>query len=279
MFERMSSRVVVGVLATLVALAGVQAWAVTCTTSRTSSSSTCCSWKTTSSGYTYCALWCTGSEICTNTIAALGGNVVKGCADSGTCPVTECSAYGTVSTDLSTGTCDTSLTDLNSTCGIKGLAICTNPADHFNYQGNSFTLSGSESATGNVTTCDKKGKCTNQLKLEPSDTSNICVNPNWHFQTFTASEFKAHACLCPGGYADNGQCCATSSRIGPVGSTTCGDGGTNVYGDGTPVCMTALCTVDLSEYNPFTNFSLGYDCHPSTAVTCGGLTGNPCPTN
>jgi len=275
MFERMSSRVVVGMIVTLVALAGVEAWATTCTTSKTSTSSTCCSWKKTSSGYTYCALWCTGSEICTNTISALGGNVVKGCETTGTCPVTQCAAYGTVSTSTSVGSCDTSLTDLNSTCGIQGLAICTNPANHFNYQGNAFTVSGSESAAGNVTTCDKNGKCTNQLKLEPDLSSNICNN-NWHFLTFTASEFKAHACLCPGGYDATNVCCATDSR---TTNGTC----STVYGTGasvgTPTCMTALCTVDLSTYNPFTNFSLGYNCHPSTALTCGGNTGTVCPTN
>ncbi len=272
----MSSRVVVGLVVAFVALMGVQAWATTCTTTKTSSSSTCCSWKTTSSGYTYCALWCTGSEICTNTIAALGGNVVNGCATTGTCPVTSCTAYGTVSTSTSVGTCDTSLTDLNSTCGIQGIAYCSNPANHFNFQGNAFTLSGSLGASGNVTTCDKTGKCTNQLKLEPTDTSNICVNPNWTFLTFTASTFKAHPCLCPGGYDVTNVCCATDSRNS---DGTC----SSVYGTGasvgTPVCMTALCTVDLTNYNPFTNFSLGYNCNPSTAITCGGNTGILCPTN
>jgi hypothetical protein len=278
MFERMNSRIVVGLVVTVVALAGVQAWATTCTTSKTSSSSTCCSWKTTSSGYTYCALWCTGSEICTNTIAGLGGNIVNGCADTGTCPVTECAAFGTVPTDTSVGTCDTSLTNLNSTCGIQGMAFCSNPANHFNFQGNSFTLTGAETATGNVTTCDKRGKCTNQLKLEANLGSDACVNPNWNFLTYTAELFKAHTCLCPGGYDANQVCCATASRDS---YQTCGS--TNIYGTGasagTPTCMTALCSVDLSTYNPFTNFSLGYDCHPNTALTCGGITGNLCPTN
>lgn len=268
-----------GVIAVLMAMLGTEAKAATCTATKTSSSQTCCSWKTTSSGFKYCALWCTGSEICTNTITALGGNVVNGCESTGTCPVTECAAFGTVSTDTSTGACDTSLDALNETCGIKGIAVCTNPADHFNVNGTPFTLPGVQEAIGNVTTCDKKGKCTNELKLEPSLTSDVCINPNWNFVTFTASEFKAHTCLCPGGFDDEDprQCCATSDRTVVGGVSTC----SKLYGTGdsigTPTCMTAFCSVDLSTYNPFTNFSLPYDCHPNTALTCGGITGTTCP--
>jgi len=271
-----NSLVLVGVVATLVATLATEATAATCTTSKTLSTQSCCSWKTTSSGVKYCALWCTGSQICVNTIFGLSGNIVKDCTPGETCPVTECSAYGTAEAEGTVGSCDESLDNLNPTCGIEGVAVCTNPNNHFNVQGTPYTLSGIEQTIGDVKTCDKKGKCTNQLKLEPTNTSEICINPNWHFLTFTASKFKGKTCFCPGGYdntTDPGpQCCADSSRKTDGTCVTKYGTGDSI---GTPTCLKSFCSVDLSTYDPFTNFDLPYDCQ--TAETCGGVSGTLCP--
>jgi hypothetical protein len=277
--RRLTSRALVVVFAALAAMAGAEAWAATCTASKTLTDQNCCSWRTLSSGARYCTLWCTGSTICNNTITGLGGNIVDGCDPSAglPCPETQCSAFGTVSTRDSQGSCDTSLDNLNETCGIEGLAVCSNPADNFNAQGHPFTLGGFENGISSVEACDKKGKCKNSVTLEPSEEQkeNICVNPNWTFVTFTASTFKAKSCFCPGGFDSAGVCCATTSRVGD----TCGSN--NVYASGlttagTPSCTLALCTVDLTNYSPNNN-SLAYDCHLSSAKTCGGVSGTPCP--
>src|SRR5262245_5940647 len=261
------------VVATIVVMMGPEARAVTCSTAKTLANQTCTNWRTTSTGVKYCTAWCTGSEICDNTISGLNGSVVSGCTTGETCPLTSCAAFGTTAVDGSAGACDTSLDNLNESCGIKGIGVCFNPATKFNPQGQPFVLEGVEGTTSDTLTCDKKGKCANSLKLEPDDTSTICLN-NWQFVTFTASEFKAKACFCPGGLDVGGRCCADSSRDSHgTCSTEYGTGGSI----GTPICMIALCTVDLSGFDPQTNFNLPYDCHPAAAQTCGGVTGTPCP--
>ncbi len=273
--------VLVGVIATFVVMQGTEAWAGTCSLSKCTGCY-CCGYTTSkTTGQKICSLWCTGSEICSNVINGLGGNIVNDCIPGETCPTTECSAFGTVPTDTSAGTCNESLDILNETCGIAGVAVCSNPNGHFNAQGTPYTLSGAEHAIGDVQTCDKKGKCTNSLTLEPSDTSNICINPNWNFVTFTAGTFKAKSCLCPGGYDNETpkKCCATASR---TTDGKCSDDDSNVYAAdspltrGTSTCVTAFCTVDLTNYTP-NSPSLAYDCQPVTTPTCGGITNIPCP--
>lgn len=272
--RRMSRLVLVSVIAAAVTLAGAEAFAATCTTSKTLSTQSCCSWKTTSSGVKYCALWCTGSEICDNMMNGLG-SAASGCTGD-SCPAVSCAAFGTVPTDTSGDCGGTSLDILNPSCGIQGIAYCKNKAGNSgSAQGQPFTLTGVEQASAAITNCDKKGNCSKSLKLLPTDTSNVCINPNWQFVTFTASAFKGKACFCPGGYAaDKTTCCADNSRNT---DGTC----VNVYAagvpltEGTPICITTHCTLDLSTYNPTTNFNLPYQC-PNTK-TCGGITGDPCP--
>ena len=254
-------------------LLGTEALASTCTTSKTLSTQTCTSWRTTSSGVKYCTLWCTGSEICVNTISGLSGSISKECTTGENCPVTECTAYGTVDPDTgqSSPDCTSDLGSLNPACGLAGLAVCTNPNNHFNWNGTPYTLAGSIGSASDYLVCDKKGKCTTLLKLEPQFSSEICINPNWHFLTFTASEFKGQSCFCPGGYDGDGDCCETSERTSGQCSAEYGTGASA----GTPTCILQLCTVDLSRYNPFTNFDLAYSCNETRE--CGGVTGTLCP--
>ena len=277
MFERrVKIRALAGAVAALVAMAGSNAWAATCTTSRTLTNQTCTSWRTTSSGVKYCSTWCTGSEICDNTINGLGGNIMNGCTPGVDCPLTSCTAFGTVDMpEGSEGDCNTDLTNLNPTCGIKGKLVCV---EHEGNETEFELISGIQGTSSDQLTCDKKGKCTNSLKLLPSDTPTLCPDEDpAEFVTFVAKKFKAKSCFCPGGLDDDGQCCATTSRVSGGEGATC----SALYGTGssigTPTCMVALCEVDLSTYDPVTNFNLPYDCHPNTAMTCGGVTGTLCP--
>jgi hypothetical protein len=270
MTNRMLGRALVVALVVTVALAGAEAFAATCTSSKTLSTQTCCSWRTTSSGVRYCALWCTGSQICDNLITGLGGNVLKDCSGD-TCPTTECAAYGTMDIGVSGSTCNQDPLVLDPNCGMKGLLVCTNPNEKFNAQGTPYTLGGYEQTISNSLICDKNGKCTNSLTLDASLSSELCVNHNWHFKTFTASEFKAKACFCPGGFDSRGKCCETSERVGTGPDAVCSAD----YGDGTPICFLQLCTVDLATYDYFTNRFLPYTCENTT--TCGGTSPEPCP--
>jgi hypothetical protein len=275
----MKNLLCIGVVLVLATVVATEAGAVTCSTSKTLTTQTCCSWRTTTSGVKYCSLWCTGSEICVNTIFGLGGSIMNDCIPGETCPVTSCEAFGTVDTDTSTGTCDTSLDEpfsLNPTCGIMGMAYCQNHGGNSKLknpkiEGQPFVVEGVEGTDIPLTAvdCDKQGKCTTQGKLEADLSAVICQNHNWTPLTFTASEFKGRSCFCPGGYDSTGTCCEDNSR---TGLGTC----TAVYGDGTPTCLVQLCTIDLSNYNPLTSFDLAYEC--GEAVACGGVTGAPCPT-
>lgn len=285
--KAMKSLLCIGVVLVLATVFAAEAGAVTCSTSKTLSTQTCCGWKTTSSGTKYCSLWCAGSEICVNTIFGLGGNVFGDCnPDDPTtiCPVTSCDAFGTVTPEGSTEECDnTNLLNLNPNCGITGIAYCQNHGGNSKLrnpkiQGQPFVVSGVEGTDIPVASvdCDKQGKCTTQGKLEADLSAIICQNPNWTPLTFTASEFKGRTCFCPGGYDDFDACCEDSERTGPDGAKVC----SNIYAaegsnPGKPTCILSLCTLDLSTYNPITNFDLAYDC--SEVEFCGGFQTLECP--
>jgi len=277
--RRVRIRALAVFVAMFVATTG-SAWAVICTTSRTLSNQTCTSWRTTTTGVRYCTSYCTGSEICENTIKGLGGNIVNGCTPGEDCPLTSCTAFGTVDMPdgSSEGTCDSDLQNLNPTCGIRGKLVCIeNEHGETEFE----LISGTQSASSDQLTCDKKGKCTNVLKLVPSDAPTICPDEDLaFFVTFVARKFKAKSCFCPGGLDDFGTCCATADRVPG------GEGGESAvcakpYGTGetvgTSTCMVSLCSVDLDPYDPVTNFTLPYDCHPDKTLDCGGVTGKPCP--
>jgi hypothetical protein len=277
-------------LVVMVALAGAEAFAMTCTASKTLSNQTCCSWKKTSSGYTYCALWCTGSEDFTNTMTGVGGNIFGNCdpTQPGTvCPTTTNQAFGTIdpATEGYDDLCNTELTNLSEDCALTGIAYCQNQGGNSKVknprvQGSPFLIPGvlGLDIPLNPQDCDKQGKCTTHGKLE-AVSSIVCQNDNWIPLTFTASEFKAKSCFCPGGFADDGRCCSTTSRVGTSPKTECGVD--NLWGSGYTLgkatCMLALCTVDLKTYDPFTNNSLAYDCQSKGVQFCGGDSGTCCP--
>lgn len=228
----------ISVIAVLMAMLGTEAKAATCSLSQ-KTGYTCTSWKTSLSGVKYCALWCTGSEICDNTIFGLGGNIIKDCIPGETCPVVTCSAFGTVEVGTGDG-CDATVLDPD--CGIAGIARCVNPQGKTS-NGQPFTLEAALTTFGDVTACTKAGKCTKSLELDASDAAeNPCINPNWKFESFTASTFNAQACFCPGGFDTSGQCCADSKRMGE-GSAFC-------VVPVTETCIEQRCTVDLSNYQP-----------------------------
>ncbi|HJS59150.1 MAG TPA: hypothetical protein VKA01_13695, partial [Vicinamibacteria bacterium] len=192
--RRVRIRALAVVVAMFLAMTGSSAWAAVCTTSRTLTNQTCSSWRTTTSGVKYCTVWCTGSMICDNSIAGLGGNIVNEC-DSGegeNCPITSCTAWGTKDVEGSVGTCDsTNLDNLNETCGIDGLVVCESELGD---EEELIVLPGFVNTTSRTVICDKKGKCTNTLRLRPKGAASLC-SEGTEFETFTASEFKAQSCF------------------------------------------------------------------------------------
>ena len=174
-------------------------------------------------GTRMCASWITGSEICSDSVIGLGN--IKNCTEGVNCPVVTCSAFGTVPLVVSAD-CTNNFDPDNTKCGIQGIAFCINHGGNASRaQGNPFNLDAVLSATSNITTCDKNGRCRTSIELEPDiPSAEICQNPNWDFVTFTASEFNAEAKVCPGGYDASGQCCATTSRDG----ASCGTGNTAI---------------------------------------------------
>jgi hypothetical protein len=194
-------------------------------------------------GYTYkcpiiggtkcCGCWKTGSEICDFEVTGLG--TVKGCVPGENCPVVTCSVYGTE--DLGDGLCDPNTLDPD--CGIKGIAFCLNPASNSSKgQGNPFTLETVLTAETDIEKCDKNGRCRNSIEIDPENCTDCCINPNWQFITFTATEFNGEICVCPGGFSAGGVCCADNQR--------------NVDGScvtvGVEVCLGQRCTADLTGY-------------------------------
>jgi hypothetical protein len=199
-----------------------------------------------------CVSSSTGSEIFDITIFGVPGKLVK--TDS---LALSCSVFGTV--DLGDGLCDPSIggpdAGLDPDCGVEGTAFCKNPAGNSETaQGQPFTLDTFLTATGFVKNCSKNGRCQESLELEPQDTGEICINPNWQFQTFTASEFQGECCTCDtgGGFDVNGACCASTAR---AGDGTCG-----ASNFGTESCSDVLrCAVVLPpDYQP--GDVIPYDC-------------------
>lgn len=195
---------------------------------------TCLSWRTIGGSKT-CTSWSTGSEVC-NTISTGVGGINHCDPELGTCPVITCSAFGTVDTGAG---CDPNSLDPN--CGIKGIAFCVNkPGNSGTAQGSPFTLETFLTQSDAIDTCSKNGKCLNSIELNPEDTGDICINPNWRFLTFTASEFNAQVVICPGGYDVIQQCCDTYQRNS---NGTCST-------PGTEASLAQRCTVDLAGYRP-----------------------------
>jgi hypothetical protein len=194
---------------------------------------TCLRWRNIGGSQT-CINWTTGSEVCNTVSTGVGG--INHCdPDLGTCPAITCSAFGTVDVGLG---CDP--TTLDPDCGIKGIAFCVNkPGNARNAAGQPFTLDTFLTQTEAIDTCLKNGKCLNSIELNPEDTGDICINPNWHFLTFTASEFNALLVVCRGGYDSVGSCCDDSQRTGGFCTTP-----------GTEASLAQRCTVDLTGYRP-----------------------------
>ena len=269
--RRVRIRALAVVVAMFLAMTGSSAWAAVCTTGRTLTNQTCASWRTTTSGVKYCTVWCTGSMICDNSIAGLGGNIVNEC-DSGegeNCPITSCTAWGTKPVEGSVGDCNTDIANLNETCGIEGKVVCEDELG--NDEEEVIVLPGFVGTTSRTLVCDKKGKCTNTLRLRPKGAADLCPEGT-EFETFTGAEFKAQSCFCPGGEDTNGVCCKSSARNS---NGTCSEPYGTGSSAGTPTCVISLCQVDLTNYDPDDNFRLPYDC--SNADACGGVTGDPCP--
>ncbi len=196
---------------------------------------TCLRWGSIGGSKT-CYLWSTGSEVCDATSTGVGNN--NDCDPTlGTCPTLTCSAFGTV--DVGDGLCDPNQIDAD--CAIQGVAFCVNkPGNARKAQGQPFTLDAFLTATQDIEACTRNGKCTNSISLNPALTDDICINPNWHFLTFTAEVFNAQITVCPGGYDVNNQCCADNQRNF---DGTCTTAGTEVHAD-------QRCTVDLTNYHP-----------------------------
>ena len=205
------------------------------------------------SGYTYkcpiiggtrcCSCWKTGSEVCDTEVTGLGN--IKNCIPGVNCPVVTCSVYGTA--DLGDGSCNPNTLDPD--CGIQGIAYCVNPAGNASKaQGNPFTLETVLSGSANIDKCDKNGKCTRSIEINPEDCPDCCINPKWQFKTFTATKFNGEVCVCPGGYSTEGECCNDIERLLDGSCATAGE----------EVCLVQQCTANLTGYKP--GRSIPYDC-------------------
>lgn len=263
--------VAMSVVILLGSMLAIEANATTCSTKKLSSSYTCVSWKT-SGGTKYCSLWCTGSEVCDVVVNGLG-SAANQCTPGETCPAVTCSVFGTV--DSGDGFCEPGTLDPN--CDVQGVAICENPkctrgnkndpecTGNFQFNGRPFTLEVPLSVTGDLTLCDKQGTCRTSLVLEAGLSSEICINPNWAYKTFTASEANTEACFCPGGYDGSvpAYCCADSQRnLGAC--VTPNPAGTS--GPGTATCIAQFCKVDLTGYVPGQNIL--YTCCDAGSPEC-----------
>jgi hypothetical protein len=181
-------------------------------------------------------------------INGVPGSVLNGCATPDEpCLEVQCAIYGTV--QLADGAeCNPTTEDpLDSDCGIDGIAVCVNPRCHNSNNpdcvGNSsngqpYTLETSviQSGAFQQQECNR-GKCKKSLEVEAQLSDDICINPNWEFQTFTPSEFIGQCCTCDYGFDSAGVCCGSRERVG----NSCSIPG--------PTCDDAFrCEVDLSDY-------------------------------
>ncbi|HEX3034286.1 MAG TPA: hypothetical protein VHT73_04015, partial [Thermodesulfobacteriota bacterium] len=191
-----------------------------------------------------CGCWKTGSEICDVLATGLGN--INGCVPGENCPVVTCSVYGTV--DLGDGLCDPNALDPD--CGIEGVAFCRNPllSPLFNLIGTLLTLPTFLTGAADIETCHENGTCSQSIELEPENCPGCCINLNWEFITFTASEFNGQICVCPGGFSTEGTCCDDIQR-NPDGSCVT---------EGVEVCLDQRCTADLTGYEPGQN--IYYEC-------------------
>jgi len=214
---------------------------------------TCLKWSTIG-GTKTCLLWSTGSEVCNAVSTGVGNPKCDPALE--TCPAITCAAFGTVPLANNVD-CTNNFDPDNTDCGIKGIAFCRNPASKSSKaQGQPFTLDTVLTETQNIDTCDRNGRCVNTIELDPQDCPDCCINPNWQFITFTASEFNAELVICPGGYDVNNEfCCADSSRTtdnkcDPVPPTAT----TN------EITLAQRCTVDLTNYKP--RYAIPYNGQP-----------------
>jgi hypothetical protein len=196
-------------------------------------------------GTKICACWKTGSEICETEITGLVG--IQNCVPGSTCPVVTCSVFGTE--DLGDGSCDPSTPDPD--CGIKGLSFCVSPTSKVEKQ--SIILDAVLTDQTDITRCVRRSTgrdgrsptgnqsqgCTNTIELEPTNCPNCCKTSASEFLTFTATKFNGVACVCPGGYSEEGICCADSQRY---------------YGccvnEGEEICVAQQCSANLTRYSP-----------------------------
>jgi len=187
-----------------------------------------------------------GSELFFVELFGVPGSLVgKRCSDEdGTCLAMRCSVFGTVQLEGG-GSCDPETVDPD--CGIAGIAFCRNHGGNSSTaQGQPFTLETTLSETASFQgNCTKSGRCRQSLVVDATLSDDICINRNWEFLTFVASEFNGGCCTCDGGYdtdtATPGDCCATSARNLDDGSCAI---------TGTESCNDMRCTADLSTFVP-----------------------------
>jgi len=183
-------------------------------------------------GGQYCADWITGSEICNGKAAG----IKKVCDQAGNCNAKVlCAAGGTfdASTGLPTAHCnatDSFFPTAADNCGIEGVGFCLNPADKSS-QGQPFILNTILAGVAEPFECTKNGSCKFTAELIPESKRGACVNPNWRLVDFTAAEFKAKSCYCPGSYNT-----ATPPECMPSDPS------------GVETCLKELCTVDLTGF-------------------------------
>lgn len=196
-------------------------------------------------GTKICACWKTGSEICETEITGLVG--IQNCVPGSTCPVVTCSVFGTE--DLGDGSCDPNTPDPD--CGIKGVSYCVGPTSKVEKR--TITLDTVLTDAVDINRCERRpvgrdGRspkgiqseaCTKTIELEPADCPNCCSSSVSEFLTFTATKFNGVACVCPGGYSEEGECCADSQRY---------------YGccvnEGEEICVAQQCSANLTRYSP-----------------------------
>ncbi|HVY54613.1 MAG TPA: hypothetical protein VHC46_02560 [Thermodesulfobacteriota bacterium] len=144
-------------------------------------------------------------------------------------------------------------------CGIKGVSYCVSPTSKVQKQ--TIVLDTVLTDETDVTRCERSqigrdGRysnrtqseaCTKTVELEPTDCPNCCANSVSEFLTFTAVKFNGVACVCPGGYSEEGICCADSQR-----SYGC------CVNEGEEICVAQQCTANLSRYTP--GSSVPYTC-------------------
>lgn len=229
----MNKRIVFGALrlsliAVFVAMAGTEASAQICTSTKTRSDQKCVSWRTlTAGGPQFCTKWCTGSAVVDILIKAVNGSDINVCTatqnSTPICPEVTATVFGTVTPPNSTVDC-TPDTSPNAACFISGFGFCLPPGcdpghtndpqcRDFDSNGEPMELQEDGLTEGGILTkgnCTNNGTCSLFFELEAQPSNTFCPNTNWLFK-FTPVDFVAQVEFCPGGTA-NGVCCASTSR-------------------------------------------------------------------